>query len=397
MQHSDHRSELANLIQQQQTTRGTCHSCHSGDQQESRETEILAFFPLSRLLPPAPWGVTVRQSEQEALAPARSLQRRFFFIGFSLLGIGLLLTWGMARSIVKPVGVLTQAARKIAAGNLSDPLPPLGKDEIGTLAQSFDTMREELKASLDKIQQWNKELERTVQERTRELEESRAMRGELLHKLISAQEQERKRIARELHDDTSQALAALVVALDMAAMTSASEGELKTKLASMKTLAVSLLDNVRRMIFDLRPTVLDDLGLLSALRWYAEERLRPLGVRVRVEISGAERRLPAQVETALFRVVQEAVTNIAKHAEAENAVLSIDFGDSAILIEIEDDGKGFDVQAFARSTDKGRGLGLLGMRERITLLGGSISIDSEPGGGTRLKIEVPLPLEEVSE
>jgi signal transduction histidine kinase len=341
--------------------------------------------------------VTVRQSEQEALAPARSLQRRFFFIGFSLLGIGLLLTWGMARSIVKPVGVLTQAARKIAAGNLSDPLPPLGKDEIGTLAQSFDTMREELKASLDKIQQWNKELERTVQERTRELEESRAMRGELLHKLISAQEQERKRIARELHDDTSQALAALVVALDMAAMTSASEGELKTKLASMKTLAVSLLDNVRRMIFDLRPTVLDDLGLLSALRWYAEERLRPLGVRVRVEISGAERRLPAQVETALFRVVQEAVTNIAKHAEAENAVLSIDFGDSAILIEIEDDGKGFDVQAFARSTDKGRGLGLLGMRERITLLGGSISIDSEPGGGTRLKIEVPLPLEEVSE
>lgn len=388
---SDHRGVLGNLIQQQKTTQGTCHSCHSDDQPEPRETEIMAFFPLSRFPVSAPWGVVVRQSEREALASVRSLQQRFFFIGLSLLGIGILLTWGMAQSIVKPIRVLTQAARRIASGNLSDSIPPLGRDEIGTLAQSFDAMREELRKSLDKIQKWNEELEKMVQERTQELEESQAKRGELLHKLISAHEEERKRIARELHDETSQSLAALTVALDTAAMSPHSEAEMEAKLSSMKTMAVKLLDGVRQMIFDLRPTVLDDLGLLSAIRWYAKERLSPLGVKVRVEMSGTERRLPSQIEIALFRVVQEAVTNIAKHAEAENVVLSVDFTDYGIIIEVEDDGKGFDAQALDRTTDKGTGLGLLGMKERVALLEGNLSIDSEPGSGTRVKIEVPLP------
>jgi signal transduction histidine kinase len=377
-------SSLVEAISRQTTVQGAFRNADTG------AMEILAFFSLSRLSPMTKWGVAVWELEEQALIPARALETQFFIAGFILLALGMLFAWGMGRSIVRPIAMLTRATQRIAAGELSDPIPVTGADELGRLANSFDAMRRQLKASAERIQQWNRELEKTVHERTQELEQSQVMRGQLLRKLIFAQEEERKRIARELHDETSQALTALVVALDMALMTPASAEETKAKLASMKIVAVKLLDGVRQMIFDLRPSVLDDLGLVPALRWYADERLKPLGVRVNVETTGAEKRLPPEVEVALFRVVQEAVTNVGKHAESENVVLSIGFGESSVSVELEDDGKGFDPRRLVRIGEKGEGLGLLGMKERVFLLGGSMTVDSEPGAGTRVRIQVPL-------
>ncbi len=385
LEQSDHGNRLAALIAARKTTVGTCHSCHQETEAE-RETEVMAFAPLTTV----PWGVTIRQAEAEALAPAFSLQRRLTIFGIALLGMVLLLTWGVARSILRPVTALNRAAQRIAAGNLSDPVADLGEDELGNLAHSLDGMRQRLKTSLEEIQEWNRDLEKREEDRTRELERSRAARGELLQKLITAQEEERKRIARELHDDTSQTLVALAMALDTAAATLGNNSNTKAKLASMRSLAVNDLDGIRDMILGLRPSLLDDLGLVAALRWYAESRLDTIGIQVDFVIEGKERRLPSQVETALFRVAQEAMANIAKHSEAENASISLQFNDDTISMRIADDGKGFDVTGVMGADQRENGFGLLGMQERVALLGGSISIKSSPGHGTVISIGMPV-------
>ncbi len=356
--------------------------------------EVTVTAPLSL----APWSVAVRQTEKVAMAPVRTMEQRFIIFGLSSLVIALFLSWGMARSVTKPLGQLTAAAQNISRGDLSQPVPQVGNDEIGQLSQSFDAMRKALKESLDEIQQWNRELEAKVAERTRQLEDSyreierkETARGELLRKVLSVQEEERKRIARELHDETTQSLAGLVMRLEAASsLPDESTGKIRSLLMDIKNLAVRTIDNVHKIIFDLRPSILDDLGLLPAIRWYAENRLGEAGITPRVEVTGEETKLPSQVETAVFRAVQEAVNNIVKHAEAHNVVLSVEFTDSSLRVEIEDDGKGFDVGAINLQSDEPKGLGLLGMEERITILGGKFDIESHPGRGTHLTIEVSL-------
>jgi signal transduction histidine kinase len=223
-----------------------------------------------------------------------------------------------------------------------------------------------------------------------EVQQKEQLRGKLLKKVITAQEEERKRIARELHDDTSQALTALLYA--------AEEGtemcdlaEVKEMLGGMRRLTVRTLDGVHKLIFDLRPTMLDHLGLVPALRWFSQSRLEPTGVRVTIEEKSAPRRLPTEIETALFRVVQEAINNIARHAAARNVYISFHLDDKAVTVELEDDGIGFDMVELALSPDSGQGLGLMGMQERIEVLGGEMEITTATGYGTQVEIRVPIP------
>jgi signal transduction histidine kinase len=215
------------------------------------------------------------------------------------------------------------------------------------------------------------------------------LRGELLQKVIAAQEEERKRIARDLHDDTSQALTALIYSLE-AAEGRCAAGDTRATLTAMRQLATQTLESVHKLIVDLRPTVLDHLGLFVALRGYAETRLQPLGIRLHFEEVGSAQRLPAQLETALFRVVQEAINNIARHSGARNVSLVLHVSDHTLAIDLEDDGIGFDLSEVSRGADQTRGLGLVGMEERVGLLGGKIHIDAEQGSGTRISMAVPL-------
>jgi signal transduction histidine kinase len=164
----------------------------------------------------------------------------------------------------------------------------------------------------------------------------------------------------------------------------------RDRLAEARGLTVRTLEELHRLIFDLRPSVLDDLGLLSAVRWYAERHLASRGISVRCEFSGIEARLSPELETALFRVAQEAITNIAKHAKADSVLIQVAERDDEITIEIEDDGEGFDPSSLPPPAARERGLGLLGMRERVELFGGSIEIDSAPGRGTRIVVTAPL-------
>jgi len=182
----------------------------------------------------------------------------------------------------------------------------------------------------------------------------------------------------------------LAMALETACATLA-DGPVRARLVEAKGLTVRALDELHRLIYDLRPSILDDLGLLPAIRWFAERHLTPLGITVRCECSDLDERLPVELAVALFRIVQEAITNIAKHAEAETVLVQCGPVGGELVIEIEDDGRGFDPAEVSVSGDTARGLGLAGMRERVELVGGQIAIDSAPGRGVHVTVRVPLP------
>lgn len=229
-----------------------------------------------------------------------------------------------------------------------------------------------------------------------EVQLGRDLRGELLHKVITAQEEERRRIARELHDDTGQALTAIRLCLERLALAPAfSIEESKARLAQSLSLCQQAEEEVDRLIFDLRPTLLDDLGLVEAIGFYAQTRLKTAGIEVGFRVTGTERRLSGEREATLFRVMQEGITNIIKHAHAKNAIIHLHFKINQLVAQIEDDGCGFEVGQIVGSENPRRGLGLLGMRERMSLVGGTLDIVSKPGVGTRLKAVVPLSNEEV--
>jgi PAS domain S-box-containing protein len=222
-----------------------------------------------------------------------------------------------------------------------------------------------------------------------ELSRKEQLRGELLRRVISAQEDERKRIARELHDETSQTLSALGYTLDAAAKTCLTP-DTSPLIDQVRQLTVSALDGINKIIFDLRPTVLDHLGLVAALRWYATTRLSESGTRVEVSDPGETERLPTAVETALFRSAQEAINNIAQHAGARHVWIDLDFQDGHVKIRVKDDGVGFDVERVADSPNLRSGLGLMGMQERMSEVGGEFSLVSAPKEGTTIFLCVPM-------
>jgi len=216
----------------------------------------------------------------------------------------------------------------------------------------------------------------------------------LARQILVAQEEERKKLARELHDETSQALSGLTLQLqalvDMAEMTGIQNTEFTTKLKKVQALAVQVHSEVSRLIADLRPSLLDTLGLVPAIRQYAEATLRPLDINVSVEAKGVDRSLPPEVETELFRVTQGAIGNIAQHSKAKNATITLEYQDDELLLRISDDGEGFDVSKITDIEESGRGRGVFSMRERVGLLGGTGIIESQPGQGTTLLARVPI-------
>lgn len=370
---------------------GTCSGCHGERGPAGESHEILAAAALST----APWVVRIREPEPPALEIARVTPTYLFAAGLALFGLALFFAWGTSRSVRRPLEVLDAHAAALAAGRLADPIPPLGSDEVGRLGQSLERMRQALGDSLAKLERARDSLEERVAERTaelgvanRELAAREAQHVQLLRKIITAQEDERRRIARELHDETSQVLAALMMRIDRA-LGDVKDDATRVSLGEVRGMATRALDDVHGLVLDLRPSVLDDLGLFSAIRWMADRHFKPLGITFRCEVD-VDRRLPPEVETTLFRVAQEAITNIAKHSQASSVLVQIEERGGELVFEVEDDGKGFDVAAASRPEKKRVSFGLMGMQERVELLGGTLTIESSPGEGTRLVLFVPL-------
>lgn len=209
---------------------------------------------------------------------------------------------------------------------------------------------------------------------------------QLSSQILGAHEAERKRIARELHDDTGQALTSILVRLRLLERTVQDE-DVRRSIAELRELTSGALDAVRRMAVDLRPAALDDLGLVPALRSYVERFSRHWGLQVEFTAEGLQRRLPASVELVIYRVVQEALSNVAKHSGAERASVSLARRNNVVTAMVRDNGHGFDEGEVQKA---GGGLGLFGMRERLALVGGSLQIDTTRGSGTLVTARVPL-------
>ncbi|MCL6634268.1 MAG: histidine kinase [Peptococcaceae bacterium] len=208
--------------------------------------------------------------------------------------------------------------------------------------------------------------------------------------IIRAQEEERKRVAREIHDGPAQSMANIVMRAEFCLkLLDVDPGKVRDELIALQSLVRLCLTDVRKIIFDLRPMVLDDLGLAPAIKRYLSDYNGQHGLQVDFLFFGQQRRLDSSIEVALFRIIQETVSNIKKHARAKRAVVKIEMLRKKVNIHVKDDGVGFDLNEVL-SDKKREGYGLVSMRERVQLLKGEMNITTAPGQGTSISISIPL-------
>jgi signal transduction histidine kinase len=289
-----------------------------------------------------------------------------------ILVIGLLAAYALATLFTRPIWKLVEMTKAIGRGDLEWRAPVWANDEIGELGTAFNTMSAELGKS------W-KEIKRKEEVRTR-----------LLERVISAQEEERRRIARELHDETGQSLTSLALGLQ-ALETVEQPGEVKARTAELRSLVAKTLEEVHLLARGLRPSILDDLGLVAALERYFKGYEAATGLHIDFYAQGLDgRRLPPHLETALYRIAQEALTNVAKHAQARNVSVLLERRGGSLVGVVEDDGGGFDMNTVKHSRENGPGLGLIGIEERVSLLGGTLTVESRPEMGTTVVLKIPL-------
>jgi signal transduction histidine kinase len=214
---------------------------------------------------------------------------------------------------------------------------------------------------------------------------SERVASDALRRVVAAQELERRRLARELHDETGQALTSILLGLK-AVEDAGSEVDVRAATGQLRELVVTTLQDVRRLAVELRPKALDDFGLVPALERLAETFGEQTGIQIELEPQLGEQRLPSELETALYRITQEALTNVVKHAHAKSVSIVLTRREGSVTALIEDDGRGF-----TPAETREDGLGMLGMQERIALVGGQLTVESSQAGGTTIAVEVPVP------
>lgn len=284
-------------------------------------------------------------------------------VAFGIVFSGLL-TWLLTR----PLNELIKCNQALKFGDFSTRARRISDDEIGQLATAFNEMAAQLENA------------------ARIRSENDAMRRNFLQKIITAQEEERKRIARELHDQSAQSLAFLMLELRILEQVK-DQKAMNESIARLRSALNGELEAIRSMAMELRPLVLDEMGIEVALEGYAKRFQETYCMKVDMCIHGFEDvHLPFYVETALYRIVQEALLNVVRHAQASNVIFIMELVNGEIRGVVEDNGCGFDVAALA-STQR---LGIYGMKERAELLGGSLLVESEPGAGTMVSFFIPL-------
>ena len=299
----------------------------------------------------------IQQTVSEVTLRLVAITAVMIAIGF---GAAFFLTWILTR----PIYDLVRATEAVTHGDFNQRLPRWANDEIGQLTVAFNAMT----GSLAEAEQQRAEQDR--------------LRAQYVSNVIIAQEDERQRISRELHDSTGQLLTTLLVGLKNLKEACA-PAELESRIEELRAVVGQTLDEVRTIAWQLRPSALDDLGLISALQRYIYDYQERYQISIDFIASSFSTRLPVEMETSIYRIVQESLTNIARHSQATAASVVIDRRGNAIRLIIEDNGIGFDPNVARRS------LGLQGIRERAALFNGNLTIEAQPGQGTSLFIEIP--------
>jgi signal transduction histidine kinase len=329
---------------------------HARDAPEIRE--------LTRTVGDGPHQLRVGMSMARVGYEVNWLTRRLAGTTAIIALLGMLAAWRLTRLFAQPIEELVTLTRSVKAGHYQAKAPVRASDEVGELAAAFNEM-------------------------TEAVAQKEAARQQLLRQVIRAGEEERKRVARELHDQTGQALTSLIAGLG------ALEGEdchivHSGRIAELRSLAEYTLAGVHDLSVALRPSVLDDVGLMAAL----ERHCRTFGQRFGVEVICSEtglgdQRLPAEVELTIYRVVQEALTNAVRHGQAGRVRALVQCTDTGVLTMVQDNGCGFDSDDWRERCVRGNHLGLLGIEERVTLLGGSFCVESKLGQGTTVYADIP--------
>jgi len=386
--HHDHDGDLGKMIKENQVGIRNCSHGFSRGAPDGRTEDILAVVPLQSVS----WAIIFGQTRAEVFLPAQQLKIKFFLLAGIFLGTAVIFSVGISKNIVSPINSLITATNRIGKGDLSVPVGNIGSDEIAMLGRSFDGMRLQLAKSLESIQRQNIELEERVRNRTRQLEEKQLVNTMLLKQLITSQEGERKRIARELHDESLQTLSAILMNIDMCRL----HPELITpeKVSLLKDNVMTVINETSRIVQNLRPTVLDDLGFEAALVWLLDRNLKDKGIRCYLAMQELnEERLSPELQITLFRIIQETVMNIARHSKASQVFMHIKTDKKNFTMAIEDDGIGFDADSGRDNLLSVRGLGILGMKERATQVNGKLQIFSTPDKGTIVQCTIPLNVE----
>lgn len=352
-------------------------------------TRLSAYTTTTR----APWLVYVGLPSEIVLGSSRVAILRNLWFGVLALGAAVLLAWLIAGRITAPIRDLAADAAALGAGELGRRTDVAAKGELGVLAGVFNHMAEAIEqhvADLRASQQREQEARLAAEAATLQIAEREQRLQDLVRRLQVAQEEERRRVAYEIHDGLAQVAASahqhLQTFADYHAPQSASGQEALQRTVELVQRTVR---EARRLIAGLRPTVLDDFGLAQALRLEVEA-LRSEGWQVTYDEDIGDTRLPSQIETALFRVAQEALTNIRKHAGRARVAVSLEHQTDSVRLEVRDWGRGFAASGPKERPRPGERIGLLGMQERVALLRGRSIVRSEPGAGTQVIAEVPL-------
>ena len=334
-----------------------------------------------------------------------SARRQIFLIGLVTIVIGGMFAYALAAFISMPIKRITDGVEQVANGELNSPLMINRNDEIGTLANSFNKMAEDLgrhrkhlevlvEARTLELESANEQLQQEVTERIRaekELTKSQEQFRELASHLQFIREEERSRIAREIHDELGQALTALKMDVHWLGLRlSTDQRILMDKIKSMSRIIDTTVQAVRRISSELRPGLLDDLGLSAAIEWQAYEFCSRAGLQCEIRSEPEDIILNQSRSIALFRIFQEALTNIARHAHATRVEVVLQENTDTVEMEVRDNGKGITAEQLAAS----RSFGILGIRERVHSLGGELRISSAPDKGTTVHVSLPITVRE---
>ncbi len=291
-----------------------------------------------------------------------------------------MLTFVMMLVITQPLLELLQAVHRVAAGDLSARAKVWARDEIGEVAEAVNRMIDQLVAGQEKLKQANEKL----------LEKESA-RQALLSALVRAQEEERARIARELHDDAGQMLTSLLVRLK--ALENLIDEENHSDVETLCQTVSQTIESVRNVSYLLRPAALE-IGIEAAVRTLVNDMAGEAGIEAEFTSNVGNERFQFEIETTIYRIAQEAMTNVIRHAQATRVEVGLVKLPYALCLRVVDNGVGFDPSCLASIKER-QHLGLVGMRERAEILGGSLLITSTPDAGTSLEVRAPLPLEDM--
>ncbi len=315
------------------------------------------------------WHAVAGIPTDAIFAPTRDLAIKNSLLALIIIGSVGFVAWIIAARITRPIRRIAQAAQTVAAGGLEARVEVSGPAEIVDVAEQFNVMIEARRHAEGQLRDAHRRLQ-TVSRR-----------------LLDVQESERRRIARELHDEIGQALTALSLRLQAQRGRWQGAGSGPDECIAI---ADGALRQVRTLCLDLRPPQLDDLGLASAVRWQIDRQAQAAGIAAHLSFTGIEREPSTAVATVCFRVAQEAITNVVRHAGARNMWIELDRGERDLRLVVRDDGCGFDVAARRRDALRGSSMGLLSMEERVVLAGGEFEIVSQAGRGTEVRVRLPM-------